>query len=155
MIIDLLANARLYSGLGAGIARGLEFLAGTDVKALAPGRHEIDGDRVFALVSDYPPKPPSQGRWEAHRRYLDLQFVASGVERFGVAPIGRLESGDYIAEKDISWLTGSGDYVTLAAGQFVIVWPGDAHMPGLDAGVPGPVRKVVVKIAVGPERQAG
>ena len=63
-------------------------------------------------------------------------------------PTARLQAGDYIPEKDITWLIGSGDFVTLAAGQFAIVWPGDAHMPGLDAGVPGTVRKIVVKIAV-------
>jgi len=47
----------------------------------------------------------------------------------------------------MQWLDGAGDYLTVGAGQFVILWPGDAHMPGIAAGVPGPVRKVVVKIA--------
>ena len=148
MIIDLLSNARFYTSLGPRIARGFQFLAESDLVGLPAGRHEIDGDRVFALVSDYEPKPQSAGKWEAHRRYLDLQYVAAGVERFGIAPIDCLQAGDYIPEKDITWLTGTGDYVTLAAGQFAIVWPGDAHMPGLDAGVPGTVRKIVVKIAL-------
>jgi YhcH/YjgK/YiaL family protein len=148
MICDLLANAHLYIALGSRIAKGLQFLADTDLAGLPTGRHEIDGDRLFALTSDYAPKPLSAGKWETHRRYLDLQYVVSGVERFGIAPAGRLEAGEYILEKDITWLTGSGDFLTLAAGQFVILWPGDAHMPGLDAGVPGSVRKVVVKIAI-------
>jgi YhcH/YjgK/YiaL family protein len=148
MILDLLSNAGIYASLNPRIARGFEFLATSDPGSLPTGRHEIDGDRVFALVSDYEPKPLSMGKWEAHRRYLDLQYVAKGVERFGVVPAGRLSAGEYIPEKDITWLTGSGDYVTLSAGQFVIVWPGDAHMPGLDAGVPGTVRKIVVKVAL-------
>jgi biofilm protein TabA len=148
MIFDLLTNAHLYAGLGPRIVLGFDFLAGTDLLALPTGRHEIDGDRVFALVSSYEPKPLSAGKWEAHRRYLDLQYVATGVERFGIVPIDRLDSGEYIPEKDITWLTGSGDFVTLGSGQFVIVWPGEAHMPGLDSGVPGTVRKIVVKIAV-------
>jgi biofilm protein TabA len=146
MVADLLTNAHLYTAFGPRIARGLRFLAETDLRSLAAGRHEIDGDTLFALVSDYAPKALAQGKWEAHRRYLDLQYVASGVERFGIAPIGHLQAGDYIPEKDITWLSGSGDFVTLSAGQFVIVWPGDAHMPGLDAGIPGQVRKIVVKI---------
>lgn len=149
MVFDLLTNAGLYTALGPRVARGLQFLEDADLKGLATGRHEIDGDRLFALVSDYEPKPHSAGRWETHRRYLDLQYVAAGVERFGIVPAHRLAAGDYIPEKDITWLTGSGDHLTLAAGQFVIVWPGDAHMPGLDAGVPGTVRKIVVKIAIG------
>jgi biofilm protein TabA len=148
MIADLLTNAHLYAALGPRIARGLRFLAETDLKSLAVGRLEIDGERLFALVSDYTPKPLSAGRWEAHRRYLDLQYVVSGIERFGIAPIDRLDAGEYIPEKDITWLSGSGDHLTLAAGQFVVVWPGDAHMPGIDAGVPAIVRKIVVKIAI-------
>lgn len=147
MVSDLLANAHLYWALGPGIARGLQFLAETDLASLAPGRHELDGKRLFALVSDYTSKPPAEGRWEAHRRYLDLQYVVSGVERMGVALIDRLTAGDYDADRDLLWLSGTGDFLAFGAGQFMILWPGDAHMPGIDAGVPGPVRKVVVKIA--------
>ena len=102
----------------------------------------------YALVSDYTPKPLAEGRWEAHRRYLDLQYVVSGVERMGVAPASRMRECSYEADRDLAWLEGPGDFLTLGAGQFMILWPGDAHMPGIDAGVPGPVRKVVVKIAV-------
>ena len=148
MVTDVLANAGIYAALGPRIARGLQFLAETDLKGLAPGRHELDGATLFALVSDYVPKPPSQGKWEAHRRYLDLQYIVSGVERFGCSPLDRLQAGEYDPEKDITWLSGPGDFLTLSAGQFIIVWPGDAHMPGIDAGVPGEVRKVIVKIAL-------
>jgi YhcH/YjgK/YiaL family protein len=148
MIADLLTNAGLYTALGPGIARGLRFLAETDLAGLAQGRHELDGQRLYALVNDCTPKPPGEGRWEAHRRYLDLQYVVSGVEHMGVAPIDRLSAGDYDADRDMLRLSGAGDYLTFGAGQFMILWPGDAHMPGIDAGVPGPVRKVVVKIAI-------
>ena len=149
MVSDLLANAHLYSGLGPRIAQGLQFLAETDLAGLAQGRHELDGARLYALVSDYTPKPPAEGRWEAHRRYLDLQYVVSGVERMGVAPIVAHARQTTTRPTVTSlWLEGSGDFLTFGAGQFMILWPGDAHMPGIDAGVPGPVRKVVVKIAV-------
>jgi biofilm protein TabA len=149
MIADLLTNAGHYAALGPGIARGLQFLAETDLASLAPGKHELDGRQLYALVSDYTPKPPPEGRWEAHRRYLDLQYVVSGIERMGVAPIDRLAAGEYDADRDMLRLSGAGDFLTFGAGQFMILWPGDAHMPGIDAGMSGPVRKVVVKIAIG------
>jgi YhcH/YjgK/YiaL family protein len=152
VVSDLLANAHLYTALGTRIAQGLQFLADTDLASLAPGKHEIDGNRLFALVSDYTPKPPAEGRWEAHRRYLDLQYVVSGVERMGVAPTSRMTETDYQADRDLAWLEGEGDLLTFGAGQFMILWPGDAHMPGIDAGVPGTVRKVVVKIAIGDDQ---
>ena len=148
MITDLLENAGLYTGLGPRIAAGFDFLSRTDLGALTVGRHEIDGAALFALVSDYVPKIESDGRWEAHRKYIDLQYVARGAERIGVAPIGRLAAGEYNEQKDITWLTGAGDFVTVAAGQFMLLWPGDAHMPGIETGFVGPVRKVVVKIAL-------
>lgn len=146
MIADLLTNASLYESIGPRIAAAFRFLGQPGLLELATGRHEIDGDGVYALVSEYHPKPLSHGKWEAHQKYIDLQYVAAGVERIGVAPIGRLQAGDYNPAKDMTILTGSGDYLTVAAGQFMILWPGDAHMPGLDAGIPGLVRKVVVKI---------
>jgi biofilm protein TabA len=148
MIADLLTNAGLYAVLGPGIARGLRFLAETDLASLAPGKHELDGKRLFALVSDAAPKRFAECRWEAHRHYIDLQYMVSGLERMGVAPTARMKETDYQAERDVAWLEGSGDFLTFGAGQFMILWPGDAHMPGIDAGVPGPVRKVVVKIAI-------
>jgi YhcH/YjgK/YiaL family protein len=63
-------------------------------------------------------------------------------------PIDRVTARDYDADRDMLRLSGTGDFLTFGAGQFMILWPGDAHMPGIDAGVPGPVRKVVVKIAI-------
>jgi len=148
MVADLLTNAHQYTALGPRIARGLQFLAEADLAGLAPGKHELDGKRLFVLVSDYTPKPEPECRWEAHRLYLDLQYMVSGIERMGIAPVSRLAAGDYQADRDILWLSGSGDLLMFGQGQFMILWPGDAHMPGVEAGVAGPARKIVVKIKI-------
>ena len=87
-------------------------------------------------------------RWEAHRKNIDLQFVLTGEEHVGVVPIGRLVADPYDAEKDIMWLTGEGDRVTLRPGEFVLLWPEDAHMPAMAIDTPMPVLKVVIKIAL-------
>ncbi|MEO6223583.1 MAG: YhcH/YjgK/YiaL family protein, partial [Vicinamibacterales bacterium] len=71
-----------------------------------------------------------------------------GEEYVGVTPIGRLAAEPYDAEKDILWLTGEGDRVTLRPGDFVLLWPEDGHMPAMAIGDPIPVLKVVIKIAV-------
>jgi YhcH/YjgK/YiaL family protein len=148
MISDQLINAGLYRTLGPAIARGLQFLAETDLAGLAPGKQELDGKRLFALVSDYTPKPAAECRWEAHRHYIDLQYMVSGLERIGVAFASRMRETSYEAARDLVWLEGAGDFLTFGAGQFLILWPGDAHMPGVTAGAPGTARKVVVKIAL-------
>lgn len=154
MLTDVLANADLYAGLGARLTRALDFLRTTDFNRLGPGRIDLDGADLYAIVSDYVTKPESEGRWEAHRRYIDLQYVARGVERIGVCPLGSLQSGEYDTEKDVTWLTGRGDFITLSETRFIVLWPGDAHMPGIAVDVPGDVRKVVVKIAVTSQPQA-
>ncbi len=95
MVRDTLARAGLYQGLGTGIARALEFLTTTDLASLPPGRQDVDGDGVYASVSDYTTKPLSAGRWEAHRRHLDVHCVVCGSELIGVAPAARLAAGPY------------------------------------------------------------
>jgi YhcH/YjgK/YiaL family protein len=151
MVIDQIVNAELYLPLGPRIARALEFLRHTDLTSLEPGRHELDGDRLYALVSEYMSKPVQDGRWEAHRRYIDLQCVASGQERIGYAPVGELTSESHDEAKDMTWLAGSGEFLTLGSGEFMLLWPGDAHMPGIAVDEPAPVRKIVVKIRVDTE----
>ncbi len=148
MVIDLISNASLYRPLGPGIARSLEFLQRTDLAALEPGRHPLDGDRVHSLVSEYLSKRPEDGRWEAHRRFIDVQCVIRGSERIGYAPIGRLEAQPYDEAKDLMRLSGPGEFLTIGPGEFVLLWPGDAHMPGIAVDAPAPVRKLVIKIAV-------
>ncbi len=149
MVIDQLANARLYRALGPRITRALDLLLGTDLTTLELRRYEIDGDAVYALVSEYRSKRQEEGRWEAHRRYIDLQCVASGRERVGYVPLERLTPEPYDEAKDIMRLVGTGDFLTLEPGQFMLLWPGDAHMPGIAIGEPAAVKKIVVKIRIG------
>lgn len=148
MVTDLLKNAHLYAGLGERIARGLAWVNEQDLANLPVGRHDIDGQKLYALVSEYTTKPHADARWEAHRRYLDLQCLASGRESIGYTPLVTLQSGQYIPEKDIVWLTGNGSHVVMEPGRFMLLWPGDGHMPGVALGEPEPVKKVVVKILV-------
>jgi YhcH/YjgK/YiaL family protein len=113
------------------------------------GKYPIDGDDVFALVQTYESRPRQEGKWEAHRKFIDVQFVAQGKEQLGWANLNRLKvSEPYSDENDVLFLEGEGDFVTAEAGTFVIFAPQDAHMPGIAAGNPQKVKKVVVKVRV-------
>jgi biofilm protein TabA len=146
MIADRLANAHRYQDLGPRIARAFEFIARTDLESLADGRYELDGSNVFALVQRYTSKPEADGFWEAHRLHADLQFVVAGEERIGYGPKDRFTGSGYDVEKDFEKLAGRGDFLRLDAGSFVLLWPGEAHMPQVAAAAPAPVTKIVVKI---------
>ncbi len=148
MIFDRITNAHIYAPLGRGIARALHYLEQTDLAALEPGRYEIEGASLYVVASEYSTKEPADGRWEAHRRYIDLQYVVRGTERIGHAMVDRLDAEPYDGQRDVMWLRGSGQFVTLEPGDFMILWPHDAHMPGIAPDSPAPVKKLVVKIAV-------
>ncbi|MEI6668194.1 MAG: YhcH/YjgK/YiaL family protein [Acidobacteriota bacterium] len=148
MVIDRIAHASLYASLGPRVALALDYLQNTDVAALAPGTYELDGRRVYAMVQEYTTRLREQASWEAHSRYADLQFVARGVELMGYGPMTRFEQQSYDADKDYMALSGSGEFVTLEAGSFVLLWPGEGHMPGIVAEQPTTVKKIVIKIEV-------
>ena len=148
MIADRLANGYRYAALGPRIARAFDFLTHADLAAAAEGRLELDGTNLYAMVQRYASKLPKDGVWEAHRVYADLQYIVSGEERFGVGPADRFTRGAYDAEKDFEPLTGDGDYLHLRAGQFLLLWPGEPHQPGMAIDAPSPVKKVVVKIKI-------
>ncbi len=149
MVTDRLANAALYRALGPRIAAAIDYVTTTDFTSIADGRYALDGDQLFALVQRYTSKPLTAGRWEAHRKYIDLQAVLQGTEQIGYVSIDQLHAEPYDAEKDLIWLTGTaGQWFTLPTGHFTLLWPGDAHMPGIVAEASSDVLKVVVKIAV-------
>lgn len=154
MVLDRIDRADTYRRLSPLLDAALAHLTRTDWGASAPGRHAVDGARLVAIVSDYDTQPADRVPWEAHRRYIDVQYVHSGVERIGHAPLSALLAGPYDDQKDVLPATGPGGFVTLTAGTFAILWPHDAHRPGVAVDGPVRVRKVVLKVAVEPDHAA-
>jgi YhcH/YjgK/YiaL family protein len=150
MIVDRLCHADCYAALHPRFAAAFAFLKRGDVSTLPPGRYEIDGDNVFALVQSYVTHDPEPRRFEVHRRYVDVQFIAEGRERIGVADLSTLQwTEPYDEPRDAAFLTGAGVDVELAVGGFMVLFPHDAHQPCLHpAGGPASVRKIVVKVRV-------
>jgi len=152
MILDTLPQWRRYASLNPRFAKAFAFLEQV-TPAVADGRHEIDGDAVFALVQRYDTRPVA-GQPEAHRRYIDIQFIVAGREVIQWAPLASLSevTKPYDDAKDAGFFTPGGAMVPVrvAAGQFAILLPDDAHAPCCAWAEPEPVVKVVVKVAVSP-----
>ncbi|MCC6579873.1 MAG: YhcH/YjgK/YiaL family protein [Phycisphaeraceae bacterium] len=150
MLLDTLEHASLYRPLHPGIAAAMHFLAHTDLTSLPDGRTDIQSDRLFAIAQRYAPKPGPATVWESHRRYIDVQYVAAGVERMGwtlLSPALKITQ-PYDEAKDVTFYDVAGDQITVAAGSFVVFHPHDVHAPGLAGPRGGEVFKVVVKVAV-------
>ncbi|MDX1948575.1 MAG: YhcH/YjgK/YiaL family protein [Pirellulaceae bacterium] len=150
MILDVLANSHLYGGLPR-LAAGLAWLQNTDLDGVPLGKTVLDGDRLFALVQEYTPKPATVGKFEAHRRYWDIQYVARGIERMGWNTLARMTvSESHSDERDVAFFHGPGDFFLVPAGSFAIFGPHDVHMPGVALEQPHHsdtlVRKIVLKV---------
>lgn len=149
MIIDSINNAYLYYGLGDRIAAALRYLQETDLANVELGRRDIIGDDCYALAQEYDTKSAEGVSWEAHGKYIDVQFIVSGQERMGYANMEALDvSPVYDEDKDVVRASGEGDLFLARAGTFVIFMPQDAHIPGIAVSEPERVRKVVVKVRV-------
>jgi len=104
---------------------------------------------MYVLLSEAETREPAQVRFEAHRRYIDIQLVVRGQEAIGVAPAAGLASVEpYDAAKDIEFFAVPSESATLAlrAGDFAVFAPGDAHRPSLHLDGPHVSRKAVVKV---------
>lgn len=149
MIIDKLNNASLYYGISERIAKALKYLQNNDLSEFQNGRYDIDSDNIFVLVQDYNTKPLSEGKYEAHRKYIDIQYIIKGEEKLGYVYVHKLKtSTDYDEVKDIVFFNGEGDFVTAEEGTFIIFYPEDAHMPGIESEICEYVKKAVIKIKV-------
>lgn len=152
MIVAKLERAVEQTVLTPAMERAFRFLNDSRSKTLAEGRIEIDGDRVYALVQSYETKKGGAPTFEAHRRYIDIQYLTDGEEVIGWAPLEKMTvTVPYDAAKDAVLGTAAAGDVTpvlLRAGELAVLYPSDAHAPKQSAGGPAKVAKIVVKVRV-------
>ncbi len=150
MIVDHIQNAGLYLNLHERFQVAFDFLRQKNIAALEVGEHQIQGRDVFASVAAYETLPVEDGRHEAHRKYIDLQFVVDGEECFGYSPVmGQDVVEEYCKERDVAFYSvATSSFVTLSTGMFAIFFPDDAHKPCCCLESPSNVKKIVVKIAI-------
>ena len=146
MIKDNLKYAELYEGVNPGFPVAFAFLEEALAKPKEVGRYDLE-EGVFALVQSYDTKPAEACKIEAHKKYIDIQCVLKGKELFGVADLStQTLYEDRFEEKDVAFYHGEVDLLTLTDGDFVIVFPEDAHRPQQGDG--SHVEKVVIKVPV-------
>jgi len=152
MILDTLDQSHQYAALSPRFAKAFAFLRKMPASA-APGRHEIDGDEVYASVQRHFTKPVSERQYESHRKYIDVQFIHTGREIMYWAPLPLLIPGTTMAYDEkgdaaLYKLIPEGVPLQVRAGQFTIFYPQDGHVPSCSWDQPAEVFKVVVKVLV-------
>lgn len=145
MILGHLNTCERYEKLHALFPKAFAFLKGTDLAKLPDGKSDIDGDELFAIVSRNSDSE-NDNKLEAHRKYIDIHYAAQGSDTIGWKPLHACTTAvsEFDVEKDVI-LFNDGDHTTvsLKEGQFVIVYPEDAHAPLLKTKG---LLKIVLKI---------
>jgi len=146
MIVDTLAQSGRYAALHPAFARAFEFLTAADPGSLAPGRYDIDGDRMYVSIDHQEGRGRDGARLEAHRRYIDIQLTLLGDEEIGWSPLEACSMATpYDAARDISFFDSRPHaWLAVPAGTLAIFFPDDAHAP---LAGHGPLRKAIVKVA--------
>ena len=123
-------------------------MADTDFTKVPLGKYELDGDNIYYMVQKYDTSPDKTVA-EAHKKYIDIQYIVKGEEIIAVSPI-QSEKTEVEAkeEKDVWFYECETQPLILKDGEFMVLYPSDLHLPGKAVNEPKEVLKVVVKVKV-------
>jgi YhcH/YjgK/YiaL family protein len=148
MIFDRLENLPAYTSLAPEVMpKIVEFLGKCGAGEISEGRHELDGDKLFVNVQSYSTKTFNPDMLEYHKKYVDVQLLLAGSETLYYEPAGTAEVTAYNAENDCGFnkVPATALPLRLEVGNFVLLLPGEGHLPGVGDG--SAVVKAVVKIS--------
>lgn len=146
MIVDSIQHVRDYASLLPCLEAGLAAMG--DGSGLAVGRHEFEGG--FLLVQEGETSPLEEGTFEAHRKFIDVQFVLEGAEEIAWQEYSDLTCAiPYDEASDKERLDGPrAHHLLVTAGMFWAAFPHDGHKAISHIDERHHYRKVVMKLPV-------
>ena len=150
MIYAKNADALAYRGIHPNLDLALEHITPEFLASLRDNqRVELKGDLMYCTRFTYETIPQEESFFEAHRRYLDIHIMVEGEERVDVNRPEDLtlteaqEGNDFYAYQGESWHS-----TVLKPGEFLVVFPGDAHRIKVQVDGPKTVSKAVFKVCI-------
>lgn len=148
MILDHINNSHLYKNIHPNLTKGFDYILNTDFSTLETGKHLIQGQEIFALFEKYKSKPIEKSNLEAHKKYVDIQYMIEGEEYIQIAPLTTQKIIEDIPNNDLTFYEGSGQKIKLKKGNFAIFFQTDAHGPGIQIDKSEEITKVVIKVQI-------
>ena len=132
------------------LTEALSYIQNLDKGALTPGTYEVN-DEFFYNYMEYEAKAPTNSIFEAHKNYVDIQYIVEGHEQIDISFEEYMElDTPYDAKKDILFFKNPQKFFsrTLGPEEYVIVLPHELHKPGQKVGENGNVKKIVGKVRI-------
>lgn len=149
MIVDNINNINIYELRNQNLIKAFEYIRKHNFVDKLTGKFEIDGEDLYAIISEYMPKSENNVFWEAHKKYLDIHYVIEGEELIGYTPINNLDIiKPYDKENDVVLGIADGNYIKLNTGDFMVFFTNEAHKPGVKTSSCAKVKKLIIKIKI-------
>ena len=149
MIYAKNTDALTYLGIHPNLDMALERINDRFLSGVGCERQELKGGDVYVTRFTYETVPEEESFFEAHRNYLDIHIMLSGSEGVEIAPPADLTEFDRVKANDFYAYRGQGQYrLVLSPGDFLVVFPNDAHRIKMCLERPAPVSKVVFKVRI-------
>ena len=152
MIFDNIKNCKLYYNVNEGFEKAFDFIKKACAEKLPVGKYEIDGKNLYAMVQEYDSKAPENAKFEAHKNYIDIQYIISGTENMQALDVAdATPNTEYNAEKDVIFFENTDKATTglFTNEGFAIFFAHDVHRPGMATEKGSePIRKIVVKVKI-------
>jgi len=148
MILAKTEELARYEGLNPNFPKAFAFLSRPDLAGLPDGKHEIDGEKAWAVLSSYNSREYAEGKYETHREYVDVQFLISGEELIYWNDAAEMSSTGYAADCDKENYAdpASPVCIRMEPGNALVLFSRDAHKANCRVSAVSPVRKVLLKI---------
>ena len=142
-------DALTYRGIHPNLDLALEHITPEFLSSVGTARAELRGGDVYATRFTYETIPAEESFFEAHRKYLDIHIMAESSEGVEIASPYSLQEFERAEANDFYAYRGQGHYkLALSPGDFLVVFPEDAHRIKMQLDGPQTVSKVVFKVRI-------
>jgi YhcH/YjgK/YiaL family protein len=146
---DQLEFAKQYHANKAAWDKAIAFMSDHNLDSLKTGKYIIDGENVFADVTDNPSSELKDAKWHSHRQYCDIIYVIKGKEKTGIAAIKGAPVIIPFNDKGDSQFYNQdmkGRYYISNPDTFFILLPSDVHRPFIRVEGCSYVKRIRIKI---------
>lgn len=143
--------------LPAPLASALKFLSENDMNTHEPGKFDIElgGVNMILQVLDLETKRRTELLPEIHRKFIDVQFLASGgpenAAYYNDDGTNEVNEDLLNSPRDICFYENNPNaregLIPMEVGTFAVYFPWDVHVPAIAVNdKPAKIRKIVIKV---------
>lgn len=147
MIIDKINNYNNHNFENNNIRRAFQYLDKIDINNLQVGKYEIDGEKIFFIVTRYNTIDEDKALWEVHEKYIDIHYIIEGTEKIGYTTLDKFDVVEkYKNDLDVALGNAKGDFYLLGKGEFMILNTQEVHKPAITINNEVEVTKIILKV---------